>query len=90
MAEGGAEIEFLQPTSFEWDRRKNELNRAKHGIDFDDARKIFYGPIILRSSDRNDEERWIAIGSLENRLIAVIFTWRRGHPDNLGATRMEK
>jgi uncharacterized DUF497 family protein len=43
--------------TFDWDEQKNELNRVKHGIDFDDAIEVFYGPIILRRSDRNNEER---------------------------------
>jgi uncharacterized protein len=67
---------FPPPVSFEWDERKNQLNREKHGIDFDDATEIFYGPIFLRGSNRNNEERWIAVGSLEHRLVAVVFTRR--------------
>jgi len=27
--------------TFDWDEQKNELNRAKHGIDFGDASEIF-------------------------------------------------
>jgi uncharacterized DUF497 family protein len=42
---------------FDWDKRKSELNLAKHGIDFEDASEVFYGPIMLRRSDRNNEER---------------------------------
>jgi uncharacterized DUF497 family protein len=76
MAEESTAPDFLAPVSFEWDEQKNLLNRAKHGIDFEDAVDIFYGPIIFRQSNRNNEERWIAIGSLESRLIAVIFTRR--------------
>jgi uncharacterized DUF497 family protein len=63
--------------TFEWDDQKNELNRVKHGIDFDDAIEIFYGPIILRRSDRNNEERWIAIGKSHDRVLTVIFTRRK-------------
>jgi uncharacterized DUF497 family protein len=62
--------------TFDWDEQKNELNRVKHGIDFDDAIEIFYGPIILRRSDRNHEERWLAIGKSHDRIISVIFTHR--------------
>jgi uncharacterized DUF497 family protein len=62
---------------FEWDKHKNDSNLVKHGIDFDDAIEIFYGSVVVRRSDRNNEERWIAVGSSEDRLIAVVFT-RRG------------
>jgi uncharacterized DUF497 family protein len=76
MADDKYDLEFPNPVSFEWDEEKNVLNRAKHDVDFDDAMEVFYGPIIFRRSDRNDEERWIAIGYSENRLIAVVFTRR--------------
>jgi uncharacterized DUF497 family protein len=76
MADDEYAPEFPIPVSFEWDEEKNILNRAKHGIDFDDAMEVFYGPIISRRSDRNNEERWIAVGYSEDRLIAVVFTRR--------------
>ena len=61
---------------FEWNSEKSILNLAKHGLDFEDASQIFYGSILVRRSDRNNEERWIAIGSLERKLVAVVFTRR--------------
>ena len=64
------------PEGFEWNDGKNRRNLAKHGIDFDDAREVFYGPVIVRQSDRENEKRWVAIGSLEGKLIAVVFTRR--------------
>src|SRR5579872_5607742 len=76
MADDGSEFEFLSPESFEWDDQKRELNLAKHGIDFDGAIEVFYGPMILRRSDRNREERWTALGYSDNRLIVVVFTRR--------------
>jgi uncharacterized DUF497 family protein len=63
-------------SGFEWDKRKSDSNLAKHGIDFDGAVEIFYGPVVLRRSDKNNEERWIAVGSSGDRLIAVVFTRR--------------
>ena len=71
-----AQFEFLASDGFEWDENKSKTNFEKHGYDFEDASQIFYGPIVLRRSDRNNEERWIAVGALEHRLIAVIFTRR--------------
>ncbi|MGD9839722.1 MAG: BrnT family toxin [Afipia sp.] len=70
MADENATLEFLAPAEFEWDEDKNAANLAKHGIDFDDAIGIFYGPILVRQSNRNNEERWIAIGCL------MIALWR--------------
>ncbi|HEV3500632.1 MAG TPA: BrnT family toxin [Bradyrhizobium sp.] len=76
MAEDGSDFEFLSPESFEWNDQKRELNLAKHGIDFDGAIEVFYGPVILRRSDRNNEERWTALGYSGNRLIVVVFARR--------------
>ena len=76
MAEENATLEFLAPAEFEWDEDKNAANLAKHGIDFDDAIGIFYGPIVVRQSNRNNEERWIAIGTSDDRLMTVIYTRR--------------
>jgi hypothetical protein len=77
MADEIAKLEFLAPIGFEWDEDKSEANLTKHGIDFDEASGIFYGPLIVRESVRNDEERWIAIGKSQDRIISVIFTRRK-------------
>jgi len=75
---------------FDWNERKSELNLAKHGIDFGDAIEVFYGPIMLRRSDRNNEERWVAVGYSENRLIAVVFTRRENVIRIISARRARK
>ncbi len=90
MADQRTASNFLAPVSFEWNEQKNLANRAKHGIDFDDAIEVFYGPSILCRSDSNNEERWIAIGSSENRLIAVVFTRRADVIRIISARRARK
>jgi uncharacterized protein len=61
---------------FEWDEGKNELNLANHGFDFADAAEIFDFPMLIELDDRRDygEERWIAIGLLQQRIVAVVYT----------------
>lgn len=90
MADQIIASDFPAAAYFEWDEQKNALNRAKHDIDFDDAMEVFYGSIILRRSDRNNEERWIAIGYSENRLIAVVFTRRADVIRIISARRARK
>jgi uncharacterized DUF497 family protein len=68
---------FESVSAFEWDEKKRASNLEKHGIDFEDATEVFYGVNLLRRSHRNNEERWIAIGETERRIVAVVFT-RRG------------
>jgi len=70
------QLEILASEGLEWDENKSNANLFKHGYDFDDASQVLYGPVVVYRSDRNDEERWIAVGSLEDRIIAVIFTRR--------------
>jgi uncharacterized DUF497 family protein len=67
---------FERIRAIEWDEAKAASNRRKHGIDFDDAVEVFYGPCLLLRSDRDMEERWLAIGESEERTVAVAFTWR--------------
>ncbi len=76
MAKENSDFEFLVPAGFEWDEDKSKANLIKHGLDFEDAQEVFYGPIIVRGSNRNSEERWIAIGESHDRIVSVIFTRR--------------
>jgi uncharacterized protein len=62
--------------NFEWDEKKNRLNLRKHGFDFSDAWEVFEGPMRINLDRRIDygEDRWIGIGLLGNRIVAVTFT----------------
>jgi uncharacterized DUF497 family protein len=70
------DLSSLAPAGFEWNEEKNRANVVKHGISFDDASQIFDGPVIVKQSARKDEERWIAIGEFNERILTVIFTRR--------------
>lgn len=61
---------------FEWDERKCELNFAKHGIQFEDAARVWNGPVLHRVSYRAGEARILTIGWFEGRAIAVIWVFR--------------
>jgi len=67
-------------TQFEWDRRKAETNRRKHGVNFEEAESIFIDDdsITLPDPDHSeDENRMIMIGrSRKNRVLTVVFTER--------------
>jgi uncharacterized DUF497 family protein len=58
----------------EWDPAKNEINRTKHGIDFETAQLVFDDPCCVTFVERvtDGEERWQAIGSIENIIILVV------------------
>jgi hypothetical protein len=51
---------------YEWEERKNRLNRTKHGISFEMAALVFEDEDCLVRPDRTGEtgeQRWHAIGS---------------------------
>jgi hypothetical protein len=81
---------FVDVDGFEWDFAKRRQNREKHGVDFDEAIEVFYGPHLLRQSDRKSEERWIAVGETENRILAVVFTVREQKIRIISARRARK
>jgi len=63
---------------FEWDEVKNQTNIRKHGLDFKDAPQIFDGPMLVDLDPRQEyeEERWIGIGLLRNRVVVVVYIER--------------
>jgi uncharacterized DUF497 family protein len=63
----------------EWDQAKSEVNRTKHGIDFETAQLVFDDPSCITFVERvtDGEERWHAIGSIEGIiLLVVVHTYR--------------
>jgi uncharacterized DUF497 family protein len=62
---------------FEWDERKRKSNLAKHGLDFLDVCVVFEEPhIVVPSAFEGGEDRFLAIGVLEGRLVTVVYTTR--------------
>ena len=63
---------------FEWDNAKEQLNRKKHGIDFQTAARVFLDPYVIEFDDRdaNGEPRFNAIGQVESRMLFVTYTMR--------------
>jgi uncharacterized DUF497 family protein len=65
---------------FEWDETKNESNREKHGISFDEAKQAFTDNAMLTKEDtRKDygEKRFIGIGQILEKVIVVVYTIRK-------------
>lgn len=65
---------------FEWDSRKDAVNRAKHGIGFAEAATIFGDPLELTIADPVHSERefrFLSIGrSTMGQLLVVSYTER--------------
>jgi uncharacterized protein len=63
---------------FEWDARKARENLRKHRISFEEARTIFFDPMLLTFPDEEHssaEERFVSVGSsARDRILLVIHT----------------
>ncbi len=59
---------------FEWDPRKSDSNRRKHGIDFEDAKQVFYDPLkrIDIEGDEHGEIRWRTIGEIDGLIVVIV------------------
>lgn len=59
---------------FEWDERKNNSNRTKHGISCESAKLIFDDPHLVMFPERvvDGEERWQAIGSAGGVVVLAV------------------
>ncbi len=64
---------------FEWDENKRISNLEKHGIDFFDAHEIWDSLMLVADDLRFNygENRFIALGSLKNRIVACAYTTRK-------------
>ena len=61
---------------FDWDPKKANINKAKHGVDFEEAKEVFHDPksVILPNEENSwDEERLKIIGASSRRLLLVVF-----------------
>jgi uncharacterized protein len=66
---------------FEWDPGKEASNRLKHGIGFRAARLVLDDPACIEwdvSREADKEWRFKAVGQIDGRLYALVFTRRGG------------
>ncbi len=62
---------------FEWDERKREITLDARGLDFRDGCDLFDGRVVMSyPSPRAEEQRFVTVGLIEGRLIAVVWTQR--------------
>jgi uncharacterized protein len=61
---------------FEWDESKRQANLAKHHVDFQDAKRIFDGPVFEKMESRHGEDRILAIGLIQDIEIVVVYVMR--------------
>jgi uncharacterized DUF497 family protein len=61
---------------FEFDPRKSEINKAKHGIDFVGAAALWKSKIVLLGAKDALEKRYMVIGTIRSEHWSAIITYR--------------
>jgi len=62
---------------FEYDPAKSAANRAKHGIDFDEAQALWEDDaMVIVPTRTEDEPRWLAVGRINGRHWTAVYTMR--------------
>ena len=63
--------------AFTYDPVKSKSNKEKHGIDFIEAQFLWSDPNLVCIPSRHlDEDRFIFIGSIEDKIWSAIVTYR--------------
>jgi uncharacterized protein len=61
---------------FEFDPQKSEINKAKHGIDFVEARALWKSKVVRLGAKDALEKRYMAIGTIGREHWSAIITYR--------------
>ena len=77
---------------FTWDPAKNEENKRRHRIAFEDAISAFDGPTLEQYDGREDygEDRWVMVGLMGGVIVIVVVYTERGDVIRLISARKAK
>lgn len=65
----------MNDVKFTWDKGKNELNKRKHGISFEEAQSVFYDECAVEFHDpehSKNEDRFLMLGMSFNLRVLVV------------------
>lgn len=65
----------MEMIKFEWDEVKNNKNKKKHGLSFEEAKEVFYddNAVLFDDPDHSDgEERFLIIGMVKSQKICIV------------------
>ena len=61
---------------FEYNRQKSQVNREKHGIDFEEAKNLWRKENVVLPAITRGDNRYMMIGKIGEFLYSCIFTIR--------------
>lgn len=76
---------IMENIRFEWDENKNQLNKVKHGIDFNEAATVFFDENAIMFDDPEhsmEEERFLILGITKHENLCIVSHCYRGK-DNI-------
>jgi uncharacterized DUF497 family protein len=76
---------------FEYDPIKSDLNKVKHGVDFEEAQEMWNDPERLVIPARSvDEERFAMLAQMNGKIWAAFFTFREENVRIVSVRRARK
>ena len=66
---------MMRDIVFEWDEKKNRINKAKHNVSFEEARSVFYdfNAVLFDDPDHSEtEDRFLILGMSEVSNILIV------------------
>ncbi|MGH8583577.1 MAG: BrnT family toxin [Gammaproteobacteria bacterium] len=76
---------------FAYDHAKSELNKGKHGIDFEEAQALWDDPDLVEVSAKvTDEPRFLVIGMIGGKHWSAVITYRSDNIRLISVRRSRK
>ena len=69
----------MEKVIFDWGSNKDELNKQKHHISFNEAQYAFFDQYRILAEDlkhSQKEKRYFCIGKVDNGIVTVRFIYR--------------
>ena len=71
---------------FEWDEAKNQINKKKHGISFEEVEAVFsdVSAILFDDPDHSEtEDRFLIIGMSDKKGVCIVSHCYRGKDEKI-------
>ena len=76
---------------FEWDENKSKINKQKHGISFEEAKKLFQKEVkIYFAKEIKNEIRYLISNYIGDECYSAIFALRNGKIRIISVRRCRK
>ncbi|MDP1573817.1 MAG: BrnT family toxin [Coxiellaceae bacterium] len=69
-------LSYHNDIKFEYDKEKSKSNKEKHGIDFEEAKALWFDFHVIVETQSPIEQRFLLIGKLAEKFYSCFFTVR--------------